>query len=169
MLGAEQHDLGHHIIEIGRPERARKAHARLFIVADAHEVDVAGAIDLAAGQKEYVDAALARTVEQLAPAIGEEVVLAALEQRHIGHSATARLRKQCRHGGNRRGIADCDVTHVADHARDHVGEEFLVADGRGVDIHAARRTWTYSSRYRANPSSVAARRAYSLRCATSAP
>src|SRR6266446_2943059 len=169
MLGAKQHDLGHHVIEIGRPERAPKAHARLFIVADAYEVDVAGAIDLAAGQKEYVDAALARTVEQLASAVGEEIVLAALEQRHVGHPAAARPREQCRHGRNRRRIADRDVTHVADHARDHVGEEILVADGSGADIHAARRTWTYSSRYRANPSSVAARRAYSLRCATSAP
>src|SRR6266436_1021885 len=152
MLRAKQHDLGHHVIEIGRPERATEAHARLFIVADAHEVDVAGAIDLAPGQKEYVDATLARTVEQLAPAVGEEVVLAALKQRHIGHSAATRPRQQRRHGGNRRGIADRDVTHVADHARDHVGEEFLVADGSAVD-HAARRTWTYSSRYRANPSS----------------
>src|SRR6266404_971973 len=169
MLGAKQHDLGHHVIEIGRPERAPEAHARLFIVADAHEVDVAGAIDLAAGQKEYVDAALARTVEQFAPAVGEEVVFAALEQRHIGRAAASRPREQCGHGGNRRGITDRDVTHAADHARDHLGEEFRVADGSGVDIHAARRTWTYSSRYRANPSSVAARRAYSPRCATSVP
>src|SRR5258708_5182319 len=169
MLGAKQHDLGHHVIEIGRPERAPEPHGRLFIVADAHEVDVAGAIDLATGQKEYVDAALARTVEQLAPAVGEEVVLAALEQRHIGHAATSRPRQQCGHGGNRRGIADRDVTRVADYARDYVGKEFLVADGSGIDSHAARRTRTHSSRYRANPSSVAAKRAYSLRCATSAP
>src|SRR5258708_34694523 len=99
MLRAKQYDLGHHVIEIGRPERAPEAHARLFIVTDAHEVDVAGAIDLATGQKEYVDAALARAVEQFAPAVGEEVGLAALEQRHIGHAAASRPREQCRHAG----------------------------------------------------------------------
>jgi hypothetical protein len=52
----------------------------MIVVADADEIDVARAVDLAAGKKEHVDAALAGAVEQLAPAVGEEHVFAAAEQ-----------------------------------------------------------------------------------------
>src|SRR5579871_7041953 len=106
MLRAKQYDLGHDIIEMRRPERAWEANARLVIVPDADKVDVAVAVDLAAGKKEHVDPALARAVEQLASAIGEEVVLAALQQRHIGHAAASCPRQQRGHGGNRRSVAD---------------------------------------------------------------
>ncbi len=46
----------------------------MLVVADADEVDVARAVDLAAREKEYVDTALAGTVEQFAPAVGEEAL-----------------------------------------------------------------------------------------------
>jgi hypothetical protein len=42
-------------------------------------------------------------------------------------------RQQRGHSRDRRGIADRDMAHVADHARDHVGEEFRVTDGAGID------------------------------------
>ncbi len=50
------------------------------VVAGAHKVDVALAVDLPAGEKKYVDAALAGAIEQFARAIGEEIVLPALQQ-----------------------------------------------------------------------------------------
>ena len=62
----------------------------MLVVADADEVDVALAVDLAAGQKEHVDAALAGAVEQLARAVGEEGVRAALQQRDVGAPGRAR-------------------------------------------------------------------------------
>src|SRR5262249_54888610 len=82
MFGSEQYHLRHHIIEICGAERAGKTDMWPLIVPDANEVDIAGSVDLASRQKEYVDAALAGTVEQLAPAIGEKIVLAALQQRY---------------------------------------------------------------------------------------
>ena len=80
------------------------------------EIDVALAVDFAAGQEEHVDAALAGAVEQFAPAIGEEIVLAALQQRDIGHAAAARSGQQRRRGRDRRGVADGDMADVADQA-----------------------------------------------------
>jgi hypothetical protein len=109
---------------------SRESAPSAFRIADAHEVDIALAVDLATGQEEHVDAALPGAVEQLAPAIGEEVVLAALQQRDVGHAATALAREQRGDGGDRRGIADGDMADVADQAGDDVGEQLLVAKGR---------------------------------------
>src|SRR5262252_5671110 len=81
VLEAEQDHLGHDVIEVRGAERARKAHRRVRIVADADEVDVALAVDLSAREEEHVDAALPGAVEQLAPAIGEEALPAAAQQR----------------------------------------------------------------------------------------
>ena len=98
------------------------------------QIDVAVAVDLPAGQKEHVDAALAGAVEQFARAVGEEIVLAAAA------AATRRAARRPRSrassaavAGDRRGIADRDVAHVADQPRDHVGEQFL-----GAERHASR-------------------------------
>ncbi len=51
VLGAEQDHLGHHVVQIGRAERAGEARGRLLVVADADQVDVALAVDLAADRK----------------------------------------------------------------------------------------------------------------------
>src|SRR5450432_3062593 len=75
MFGAEQDDLGHDVVEIGRAERPRKTHLRVLILADAHEIDVSFAVDFAAGKEEHVDAALSGAVEQLAPTVGKEIMV----------------------------------------------------------------------------------------------
>ena len=51
MLDAEQDHLRHHVIEIAGAERAGKTHVRLRVVADADQIDVAFAVDLAAERK----------------------------------------------------------------------------------------------------------------------
>ena len=63
VLDAEQDHLRHHVIEVGRPERAGKARLRPVVIADADQIDVAFAVDLAAGEKEDVDPALPGAVE----------------------------------------------------------------------------------------------------------
>src|SRR5215472_14030903 len=83
MLGAKQNDARHDIIEISRTERAGESRLRFFVIADANQIDIAVAVDLAAGEKEHVDAALAGAVKQFARAVGEESVRAAAEQRHV--------------------------------------------------------------------------------------
>src|SRR6185437_7889201 len=100
MFGAKQDDLRHHVVKMRRAERTWKTHLRMVVLADAHQVDVAFAVDLAARQEEHVDAPLARTIEQLAPTVGEEVVLPALQQRHIGPPAAARATQQRRRRRN---------------------------------------------------------------------
>src|SRR5579885_1341549 len=81
MLEAEENDARHDVIEIGRAEGARKAHLRRRIIADRDEIDVGGAVDLSAREEEGIDPPLAGAVEELAPAIGEEIVARAREQR----------------------------------------------------------------------------------------
>jgi hypothetical protein len=93
VLEPEQDHLGHDVIEVGRPEGARKAHRRLRVVADADEVDIALAVDLSAREEERVDAALPGAVEQLAPAVGEEALPAAAQQRDL-RPAVAALARQ---------------------------------------------------------------------------
>src|SRR5262245_36774437 len=90
VLEPEQDHLGHDVIEVRRAERAWKAHRRMRVVADADEVDVARAVDLSAREEEHVDAALAGGVEQLAPAIGEEALPAAAQQRDLRPAVAAR-------------------------------------------------------------------------------
>src|SRR5262249_20645314 len=109
VLGAKQDDLGHDVIEMRRAERAGEAHLRMVMLADADQVDVALAVDLAARKEEHVDAPLAGAVEQLAPAVGEEVVLAALQQRYVRPSIAARAAEQGGSRRNRRGVAHRDV------------------------------------------------------------
>ncbi len=143
MLDPEQDHFRHDVIQIGRAERAGKARLRLVVVADADQIDVALAVDLAAGEKEHVDAALAGAVEQFARAVGEEGVGAAAEQRDVRLAATALARQQRRRCRDRRRGADRDVAHVADQPADHVGEQFLVAESC---FQAARRSCTYRCR-----------------------
>src|SRR5262245_19277141 len=100
----------------------------MAIVADAYQVDIGLAVDLSARQEEYVDAALAGAVEQLASAIGEERVPRAAEERNIGAPMSEDARRERGGGGNRRGIADRDVADVADEADDDVCQQLLAAD-----------------------------------------
>src|SRR5215213_10227543 len=94
MLDPKKNHLGDDVVEVSRAERTGETHVRLFVVADADEVDVALAVDLAAGEEEHVDTALSGAVEQLAPAIGKEHVVAAAEQRHVRPPATALAQRQ---------------------------------------------------------------------------
>src|SRR5215472_9053728 len=96
VLEPEQDHLGHDVIEVGGTERARKTHRRVRVVADADEVDVALAVDLSAREEEHVDAALPGTVEQLAPAVGEEALPAAAQQRDLRPAVAALARQQRR-------------------------------------------------------------------------
>src|SRR6185437_363443 len=75
MLEPEEHDARHHEIEIGRAIGAGKARLGMGVIADRVEIDVAAAIDLRAGKEEDIDASLTGAVEELAPAIGPEIVL----------------------------------------------------------------------------------------------
>jgi putative tricarboxylic transport membrane protein len=136
VLDAEQDYLRHHVVEVAGAERAGEAHARLIVVADADQIDVALSVDLAAGKKEHIDATLTGAIEQFAPAIGEEHVAAAAEQRHVRLAAAALACEQRRGCGDRRGIADRHVAHVADQPDDHVGEKFF-----GAEVHLRRRAW----------------------------
>src|SRR5919201_2492224 len=97
------------------------------VLADADEVDVGRAVDLSAREKEGIDATLPGAVEQLAPAVGEEALPAAAQQRHVGPAVSALTRQQCSGSGNRRGRADRHVARIADQAGDDVGEQLLVA------------------------------------------
>src|ERR1700728_2565985 len=101
----------------------------MVVVADADQIDVAFAVDLATGEKELVDAALAGAVEQFARAVGEKSMGAAAEQRDVRLAAAALARQQSRRCRYRRRGADGDVAHIADQPADHVGEQFLVAEG----------------------------------------
>ena len=62
------------------------------------------AVDLPAGEKEHVDAALAGAIEQFAAAVGEEALAAAAEQRDVGPAVAALARQQRGGGGDRRGV-----------------------------------------------------------------
>src|SRR5690606_16369313 len=72
VLDAEQDHLRHDVVEIAGAERAGKAYLRMRIVAGRNEIDVALAVDLPAREKEHIDAALPRAIEQLARAVGKE-------------------------------------------------------------------------------------------------
>ena len=98
------------------------------VVADADEVDVALAVDLSAREEEHVDAALAGAVEQLAPAIGEEALPAAAQQRDLRLAVAACARQQRRRGRNGRGRADRRVTGIADQAGNDVGKQLFVTE-----------------------------------------
>src|SRR5262249_23450621 len=71
MLCSEEDDARHDEVEIGRTKGAWEAHFGALIVADRNEIDVARAVDLRAGQKEHVDAALACGIEELTSAVGK--------------------------------------------------------------------------------------------------
>jgi hypothetical protein len=68
---------------------------------------------------------LARAIEQLATAVGEEIVLAALEQGNVRAPVAALACKQCSGSGNWRCIADRDVTYITDQPRNDVGKKFF--------------------------------------------
>src|SRR3974390_1364677 len=110
MLGAEEDHLPDHVVEIGRAERAGKAYPRGRVVTGRHKVDVSLAVDLSAGEEEHVDPTLPGAVEQFARAVGEEVVLAALQERDVGTPVAIALpREQRGSRRDRRGIADRDA------------------------------------------------------------
>src|SRR6185437_7659379 len=73
---------------------------------------------------------LAGAVEQFARAVGEEIVFAALQQRDVRLSVSARASQQRGGCRDRRSIADRDMPHVADQPRNHVGEQLL-----GEEVH----------------------------------
>src|SRR5262249_25505509 len=127
VLEPEQDHLGHDVIEIRRAERAWKAHRRVRVVADADEVDVALAVDLSAREEEQVEATLAGAVEQLAPAVGEEALPAAAQQRDLRPAVAALARQQRGRGRNGRGRADRHVTGIADQAGNDAGKQLLLA------------------------------------------
>src|SRR5262245_27008205 len=83
VLEPEQDHLGHDVIEVGRAERAGETRLRVRVVADADEVDVGLAVDLRARKEERVDPPLAGAVEELPPAVGEEALPPAAEQRDL--------------------------------------------------------------------------------------
>src|SRR5215471_21740980 len=95
MLEPEQDDAWHDEIEIAGAERSRKPHLRGAVIADAHKVDVGLAVDLAAGEKKHVNPTLTGAIEQFAPALGEEIMVAAFEDRHVRPAAAACPREQC--------------------------------------------------------------------------
>lgn len=104
---------------------------RLIVVADADEVDVTLAVDLATGQEEHIHAALTGAVEQFHAARGEEIVLAALKKRDIRQAVAARAGKQCPGGRDGRRIADGDMPHITDQAGDGGDEEFFYLSRHG--------------------------------------
>src|SRR6185436_9985471 len=77
---AEQDDARHQEIQIRRPEGTWPAHRSSRIATGAHQIDVAPAIDLSATQKERVDSALRRKIEQFDAAAGEKIVFRRAEQ-----------------------------------------------------------------------------------------
>src|SRR5215475_5219915 len=127
VLEPEQDHLGHDVVEVRRAERAGKAHPRARVVADGDQVDVARAVDLSAGEEEHVDTALAGAVEEFAPAIGEETMSPAAQERYVGPPLAALTRQQ--RGGSRNwgGRTDRDVTGIADEASNDVSKQLLVA------------------------------------------
>src|ERR1700674_185740 len=110
----------------------------MLIVADADEVDVPLPVDLSAGEKEHVDAALAGAIEQFASAVGEEGVRPAAEQRYVRPSMAERARQERRRRRDRRGIADRHMPGVADQPGDDGGQKLFVAKSslRRRGVHA---------------------------------
>ena len=87
-----------------------------------------GGRDLSAREEERVDAALPGAVEQLAPAVGEEALPAAAQQRDLRPAAAGLARQQRRRGWNGRGRADRHVTGIADQAGNDVGKQLFVTE-----------------------------------------
>src|SRR5262249_31692875 len=126
MLGAKQDYFGHDIIKVGGTERAGEPNLRMIVVANAHKIDVALAGHLPARKKKYIDAALARAIEQLTPAVGEEVVLAALQEGNVRPPFPAFAREQrcgCR---NWRCITNRDMTRITDQSCNDVRKKLFV-------------------------------------------
>src|SRR5207302_9988611 len=132
MFDAEQNDARNDIIKVSRTERARETNLGPLIVADADQIDIAFAVDLSAGQKKDVDAALAGAVKQFARAIGEDRVRAAAKKRHERFARIMQIgafaREERGGCGNRRSRANGDMTRVTDQSADDVGKQFLVAE-----------------------------------------
>ena len=148
MFLAKQDHARHDVIEEGRAERAGPAHAAVGIVAGADQVDIALAVDLAAAEKERIDAALRGAIEQFDGAIGEEIMLARAEHDDAHPWQPARLvarPQQHRAGGrDRRGGADRDQPH----AREQIGNRSDQDFARTCFAHAH----ATASRRRAKPS-----------------
>src|SRR5690606_2144467 len=65
VLLAKKDHARNEVIEISRAERTRKAHLVSRVVAEADEVDVGCAVDLASRQEERIDTPLRGAIEQL--------------------------------------------------------------------------------------------------------
>ena len=74
VLLAEKDHARHQKVQIGRTKAAGPAHIAVRVLAGADQVDVGLSVDLAAAEKERLDAALCRHVEQLDAAAGEAFV-----------------------------------------------------------------------------------------------
>src|SRR5262249_37142326 len=95
---------------------------------DAAWVDLPRAGELSAREEEPVDAALAGAVDQLTPAIGEEALPAAAQQRDLRPAVAALARQQRRRGRDGRGRADRHVTGIADQAGNDAAKQLLVTE-----------------------------------------
>ena len=153
VLRLQQDDSRHDEVQVRGAEGAGEANVAPRVVTCADEVDVRPAVDLRAPEEKRIDAALRGAVEELAPAVGEEVVPRAAQHRDAHVAARASAGKQRGRSGDRGERAHCDVVHPLEQAGDRRDEDELppVAHGTGAR--------TFSSRYRSNPSAVAARSA----------
>ncbi len=128
VLEAKQDDLGHDVIQVGGAERAGESDRGPRVIAGAHEIDVGLPVDLPTREEEHVDATLAGAIEQLAPAITEECLPPAAQQRDVGSSVAALVGEQCGCGRNRRGGADRGVAGVADEPGDRIDQQLFNAE-----------------------------------------
>ncbi len=99
---AEQHDLRHQEIEIGRAEGAGKAGRRMRTLAHFHQIDIGLAVDLAAAEEEGVDAALRGAVEELAPALPEGIEAPAAQDGGAGRTTPCAWARSARRRGQGR-------------------------------------------------------------------
>ena len=139
--------------------------------AGADEIDVGAAVDLHATQKERVDAALSGAVEEFPPAVGHVAVRPAAEHTDLGPAATALPREPGGGGGYGGRGPDRDTAEALEHPGDDVDEE---RDSAGTHSAARRPFMTsaslairFSAQYSSKPSSLAARRAYSVKLSQS--
>ena len=131
VLLPEENDARHHVIEQPRAERAGPTRRGARVVARADQIDVALAVDLTAAEKEGIDPSLGGAVEELAAAVGEEVVPGGAKDRDPHRRLSAfRVDRAAQHrarGGNRRGGADRNVVDAGEELGDRGDEPLAVA------------------------------------------
>ena len=134
---AEQDDRRHDVIQIGRAEGAGEASLDVGPCARAYEIDVGGAVDLAAAQEESVYAALPGGVEQLAPAVAEAKTLGRAEDADPQAAPRPPFRQQRRRRRHGRNRANRHMTGPRQPPRQSDGEEFARARPQRGGLHAA--------------------------------